>query len=109
MNIREQLSTIWTREYINQLPSFIKERGFVYSINDTEKDILITGINPSFIDNDDLNSFGFDFQVTLKEKKWNNYWGPIKKIVIDDEKNIDLSNRSAYLDIFILEKKSRKN
>jgi len=107
MNIREKLLTVWSQDYINQLPDFVKERGFVYSENNSKKDILITGINPSFRKNAGLNSYGFDFQVTLREKKWDNYWGPIKKIVFDAENNIDLREKSAYLDIFYFREKEQ--
>ena len=62
MNIRERLNSIWEQDYINQLPEFVRRRGFVYSINNSGKDILITGINPSFREDADFNSYGFDFQ-----------------------------------------------
>ena len=109
MNIKEQLDKVWAKDYINQLPDFVKERGFVYSINNSEKDILVTGINPSFRqDTDDLNSYGFDFQKTLKETKWDNYWGLLKRILIDADNNIDLKDRTAYLDIFYFREKEQK-
>lgn len=66
MNIKEELEKIWSQDYINELPFFVKERGYVFSINDIQRDILITGINPSFRDGEKNNSFGFDFQETLQ-------------------------------------------
>ena len=46
MNIEKGLAEIWNSEYIDTLPKFIKERGFCYSINEKQKDILI---NVSFV------------------------------------------------------------
>ena len=108
MIIREMLNSIWGQDYINRLPEFVKERGFVYSINSSQKDILITGINPSFRKDADLISSGFDFQNTLRDEKWDNYWSPIIKIVYDRDNNVDLKRRSAYLDIFYFREKEQK-
>ncbi|MCG6191400.1 hypothetical protein [Maribellus maritimus] len=108
MNIREELDKIWTKDYINSLPKFVAERGFVYSKNDKEKDILITGINPSFRQGADLISYDFDFGKTLNETKWDNYWGPLKKIVFDCDNGIDLKNRTSYIDIFYFREKEQK-
>lgn len=108
MNAREKLNSIWEQDYINQLPEFVRKRGFVYSINNSGKDILITGINPSFREDADFNSYGFDFQNTLKDEKWDNYWSPLKKLVYDTENNIDLRNECAYLDIFFFREKEQK-
>ena len=108
MNIKEQLEKVWAKDYINQLPDFIKERGFVYSHNDSEKDILVTGINPSFRQGADLISYGFNFQETLKGTNWDNYWGPLKRILIDVDNNINLKERTAYLDIFYFREKDQK-
>lgn len=108
MNIREKLNSIWGQDYINQLPEFVRDRGYVYSQNSSQKDILITGINPSFRKGADLISYGFDFQNTLMDKKWDNYWGSIKKILYDSDNNIDLQSRSAYLDIFYFREITQK-
>lgn len=107
MNIKEELEKIWTNKYINCIPEYIADRGFVYSINDKEKDILITGINPSFRQDADLKSYGFDFEETLNETKWDNYWGPLKKLVFDVENGIDLKDKTSYLDIFYFREKEQ--
>jgi hypothetical protein len=107
MNIGEKLNKVWTQDYINQLPNFVKERGFVFSENNSNKDILITGINPSFRQGAGMDSYGFDFQRTFKEIKWDNYWGPLIRILHDTEKNIDLRDRSGYLDIFYFREKEQ--
>ena len=41
--------------------------------NESQKDILITGINPSFREGDLEGSLGFDFQKILYEEKYDNY------------------------------------
>lgn len=99
MDAKNTLDTIWSSEYIQQLPEFVKERGYVYAINEIQRDILITGINPSYRGDGEYLTFGFDFQQTLNEK-YDNYWGPLKKMVYDPENSIDLKEKSAYLDIF---------
>ncbi len=100
MNIEQRLLKIWNNDYINSLPSFIKDREFCYSKNESQKDILITGINPSFRDGTDkIGYFGFDIQETF-EGKYDNYWGPLTKMVYDSQAKINLKSITAYLDIF---------
>lgn len=107
MDIEKRLNKIWNQDYINSLPEFIKERGFCYSINKTQKDILITGINPSFRVGFDKNgSFSFDIQETFKGK-YDNYWGPLKKMIYDVEEGIDLKDTTAYLDILFYREKEQ--
>jgi|SRR5690606_11104328 len=108
MNTKEILTEIWNSNYIETLPKFIKERGFCYSINNSQKDILITGINPSFRYNSDKNgSFGFDIQTEFQNIKYDNYWSPLKKMIYDNEVNIDLRVNTAYLDIFYFREKDQ--
>lgn len=107
MNTKEKLNNLWNKDFINQLPNFVKERGFVFSENNYQKDILITGINPSFRKDAELGNFSFDFQLTLKEEKYDNYWSPLKKMIFDPENLIDLREKSAYLDIFYFREKEQ--
>lgn len=107
MNIKDELEKIWSQDYINELPLFIKERGYVFSINDIQRDFLITGINPSFREGEQKISFGFDFQETLRKAEWDNYWGSLKKMVYDPN-NFDLRERTAYLDIFYFRERNQK-
>jgi hypothetical protein len=107
MNTKEKLIYLWENQYINKLPSFIKERGFVLSENKIQKDILITGINPSFRKDAVKGYFSFDFQETLQEIKYDTYWGPLKKMLFDNENFIDLRNKAAYLDIFYFREKEQ--
>lgn len=105
MNIIEKLNNVWAQNYINNLPDFVKDRGFVFSENNSKKDILITGFNPSYRGDGEKKADGFNFQMTLREKKWDNYWVPVKKMLYDNENNIDLRDNSAYLDIFYYREK----
>lgn len=98
MEIQERLLEIWNRNYINELPEIIKERGFNYSVNQEPKDILITGINPSFRKGDDNGNMCFDFKIIAKDTKYDTYWSSLKKLVVDEQ--IDLINNTACLDIF---------
>ncbi|MFA6201074.1 MAG: hypothetical protein WC679_11780 [Bacteroidales bacterium] len=97
MNIKKQLDEVWSKEYINLLHPLVKDRGYIFCENNLQKDILITGINPSFINGKDENVQKYDFYNT-KGSFWNN----IKKILstnINGNK-IDLINNSTYLDLF---------
>ena len=44
MSVEKRLSEIWAADYIQTLPSLIKDRGFIFADNE-QKDILITGFN----------------------------------------------------------------
>lgn len=105
--IENKLNEIWSSNYIQTLPSLIKDRGFCYSINNNQKDILITGINPSFRINHDINgSFGYDIQTVFQNPKYDIYWSPIKKMIYDVD--IDFRSKTAYLDIFYFREKEQK-
>lgn len=106
MEIQKKLLEIWNKNYVNELPEIIKERGFNYSINNEQKDILITGINPSFRKGDENGNVCFDFKIIAKESKYDTYWTSLKKLVINDE--INLINKTAYLDIFYFREKDQK-
>lgn len=108
MNINDTLNNIWSQDYINNLPEFIKERGFAFSENKVQKDILITGINPSFRQKDKIDLRSFNFQQTVINPKWDIYWSPLKDIIFDPGKNIDLRIQSSYLDIFYFKEKDQK-
>lgn len=98
MEIYKHLCDIWSKDYITTLPSQIKERGFDYSENTKPKDILITGINPSF-DPQEAPNKSFNFQKILFDMvPSTRYWQPIKKMLSDE--NNQLRMKAAYLDIF---------
>jgi hypothetical protein len=105
MNIESELNKIWSNKNLDKLPKFIKERGFVFAENELQKDILITGINPSFRIGDLKESFGFDFHNTIHNEKYDNYWGPIKKMLLNE--NLDLRKKSAYLDILYFRERNQ--
>lgn len=107
MNLQEELTHLWTQDYIDSLPNFVKDRGFVYCENNYSKEILLTGINPSYRAEDPQQSFGYDFQKSINQEKWDVYWGPLKRMLFDDNGTVDLRNRSAYLDIFYFREKDQ--
>ena len=107
MNIESRLNEIWSDGRFENLPRNIHERGFLFSKNNSQKDILITGITPSFRKDDIIDSRYFDFNVILDSPKWDNYWGPVKKMVLDESEEIDLRSQSAYMDILYLREKNQ--
>lgn len=106
MNIQERLLEIWNEKHTDELPEIIKERGFNYSINNEQKDILITGINPSFRKGDENGNVCFDFKIIAKETKYDTYWTSLKKLVLDE--NINLIENTACLDIFYFRERDQK-
>lgn len=98
--MKQHLEQIWSKDYLNSLPKSIRERGFNYSVNEESKDILITGINPSFRIGADNGNCSFDFRIIAEDEKYDRYWSSLKKIVYDKQLNIDFRSRTAYLDIF---------
>lgn len=107
MNIEVELQKIWSKDYILGLPDPLRVRGFMFSENHLEKDILITGFNPSFRSSDLSDCHNFDFQSILKNNKWDNYWSSLIKIIYNPNSNIDLRDKCAYLDIFYFREKEQ--
>lgn len=97
MEIGNRLEEIWNKDYLLALPSQIKERGYTYADN-VKSDILITGFNPSFRENDKKGIFHGPSSVLFYNEKWDNYFGPVRKMLYDID--IDLRQISDYLDIF---------
>lgn len=105
MNIKERLLEIWSQDYIDTLPSFIKDRSFDYSVNEEQKDILITGINPSFNPVEPINkSFNFS-DIVFDHVPKTQYWQPLKKMIYDAD--IDLREKTAYSDMFYFREKEQ--
>lgn len=106
MNIYDRLCEIWSQDYIAALPAAIRERGFDYSENDAQKDILITGINPSFNPSDARNkSFSFG-DILFDRVPKSRYWQPVRKMLCDA--GVDFRDRAAYLDLFYFREKEQK-
>lgn len=112
--IEEKLMEIWNECNLN--PE-VKERGFVFA--DPQKtDLLITGINPSWRNGpceQKVNCHGIATENLKPEiwkqrngKRWDTYWGPIRKMLVDEEKGINLIGRVDYLDIFHFKEQNQK-
>jgi hypothetical protein len=102
MNIKNRLSNVWN-VYKDNLPTEINDRSFLYFTNECQKDILITGINPSWrgrIGIDKPEDHKLDFLHCLQHPKHDNYWSPLKKILISEKSDLNFTSTSAYLDIF---------
>ena len=105
MNTQEKLIEIWERDYIVSLPALIKERGFDYSENTEQKDILITGINPSFNPHESINKHSNFSDILYKRVSNSRYWQPIIKMIYADK--IDLREQTAYSDLFYFREKQQ--
>jgi hypothetical protein len=106
MNIEKSINDIWEKEYITNLPDEVKERKFCYACNNEQKDILITGINPSFRSGESHGILKYDFSSIMQDTRYDIYWTPIKKILKNE--HIDLINKAAYLDIFYFREREQK-
>lgn len=109
--IENVLNSIWND---CNLKSEIKERGYVFA-DPQKKDLLITGINPSWRNESKGNGHGFATENLKPEvwkqrsgRFWDAYWGPIRKMLVDEEKGIDLLDRVDYLDIFHFKEQNQK-
>jgi hypothetical protein len=106
MLIEKRLTEIWASDYINTLPALVKDRGFCYSANTAQKEILITGINPSFRKNETEGNKGFDGCQMFFIETYDNYVAPMQKMLSDG--NIDLRQQAAYLDLFYFREEDQK-
>lgn len=98
MDYYSKLYSIWGNEIINGLPAFVKDRRFVFCENENQKDILITGINPSFNEKAPPQEPKYLFEESINAK--HNYWSSLKRILISVENNISLIDQCAYTDLF---------
>lgn len=97
MNYLEQLTGLWQR-IPDQLPIRVKERGYMVSENHGNKDILVTGMNPSFREGAVCQCGTFSFESILADNKGDAYWAPVKEMLFSD--SVDLRNKAAYCDLF---------
>lgn len=105
METEKRLAEIWSMPYINKLPGIVKERGYWYAENGN-KDILITGFNPSFRDGDAMKVSSMPVKDLLYGEKYDNYWGPVRKMLYNGE--TDLRGITGYLDIFYFREREQK-
>lgn len=117
-DISKTIDEIWNSDYMGTLAKdlpWLKKRGYVFA-HPNKADLLITGINPSFRDGDKEENEHGDARInflpeTWKERKgksWDTYWGPMRKMLVDDEKGINLMNRFDYLDIFNFKERNQE-
>lgn len=93
INVIESLDKIWSSEYMTDSIEYLKERGYCYSSNESQKDVLICGINPSFRKGAELGNGSFSLSKILDELNRggkDNYWSVVKRMVIDEDENIFL-------------------
>ena len=111
--IDNRIKDIWNNNY--SLPKWVKDRGYIYA-DPIKADVLITGINPSYRENiDDIKNanthgsvrYNLDVEVWKKRnnRKWDNYWGPLRKMLVDG--GIDLTDKFDYLDLFHFREKDQ--
>jgi len=99
------------------LTSEIKERGFAFA-DPVKADLLITGINPSWrnkLDEPKVNIHGPAIENLKPEvwkarngKAWDTYFGPIRKMLVDETRQINLLDRVDYLDLFHFKEQNQR-
>lgn len=80
------------------------------SLNNVQKDILITGINPSFRNGECMDCPFYNFQnEILSNENWDVYWSPLKRMLYNNEfPELDYRNSASYIDIFSFREKNQK-
>lgn len=114
MNVAQRLTEIWNSDYIRKLSEeqpflSIRERGYAFAENSQQRDILVTGINPSFRETKQANECSplqWKIEDIWSSPKHDNYWSLTKSILHDD--HIDLLPRAGYLDIFYFREQNQK-
>ena len=98
--MEEKLKILW-KNYENSFNETLRKiisRGFCYTDIQTQNDILVTGINPSFRINDEGNQefcVSFDYQRKKQEEK-DRYFKSIDNLFVDEEDK----KKVTYIDIF---------
>ena len=98
-DIDRRIKEIWDKPYMKELPSWVSGRRYRYA-DPIKADLLITGINPSFRKDKDNKDLPDELRhgpakVNFTLTKYDNYWGPLSKMIDDD-----LKGCFDYLDIF---------
>ena len=106
MDIKQNLDAIWSQNYIKSLPPQI-QRGYCFAENNEQKPILVTGFNPSFREGQN-HTESSGYCVDFFDSTHDNYFSPIKKMLHDDELNIDLRNDAAYMDLFYFQEQDQE-
>jgi hypothetical protein len=112
MNYQEtELNRIW-KKHMNDLPDWVEKRGYCYAVNTEQKDLLITGINPSCRKNEEkaLDKPDYNFKEIVDDDNLKDiYWRKMQKMVYEPSLGIDLRARAAYLDIFYFRTTEQKD
>lgn len=108
------IEQIWNNKYMDELSKdmpWLKTLGYAIA-EPHQADLLIVGINPSFNEKDkeknnpktygDARIHFYPENWINKDGKrcWNAYFGPLRKMLVDEQNGINLINRFDYLDIF---------
>lgn len=104
-NIKTRLSKIWGNSKFENI-QYLKDRGFVFCMNNEQKDILILGMNPS-CRNGEEGYQGASFCFSSAIEKGDVYFSPIKRMLLSENNSIDLRQDCAYLDIFSFREKTQ--
>lgn len=102
MDIAKSLDTLW-QDYLHNLPEEedrvrdVLKRGYG-CIRNEKKDILITGINPSFRGDATSGNNFWELKQLLDKDSKDKYWSTVRKMLLGER--IDLRDRADYLDIF---------
>lgn len=97
-NIEERLAQVW-QKYAGIDEDVLRSRKYIYCNNLMQKDILVTGINPSFNPRDkDVTTY--EFQDIVDNDKPAYYWTLIKEMLRSESDKIDYTQQTAYLDLF---------
>ena len=106
MNIKQRLDEIWSQDYIKSLPFQVK-RGYCFAENSEKKPFLVSGLNPSFRDGQD-HMGNTSFKVDFYDNTHDNYFSPVKKMMYEDEYNIDIRGEAAYADLFYFREQNQE-
>lgn len=94
--IELELHEIWQRAQ-PQFPE-LTDRGWVFCENQEQKDILITGINPSYRQGAVPECASYSLDACFAATTYDSYWSSLKKMVCEGPVNLCAS--TAFLDLF---------
>lgn len=89
------------------------KRGYWFPVNPSPVEVLITGINPSFREEESLTQNPIPIKDIIDNPGYDTYWTPAKRIIFEDRKDrpgygIDYRDKSAFMDLFYFREKNQK-